>query len=97
MATARLAFISQGLGLIEWSPDSRYVYFVGLLEPEESEGQHLMRLSVEDGSLRSFPAISPSVAGPFTGLIVSSDDEHIGVVAGEPRQEIWRMTFNDRD
>ncbi len=77
---------------LAWSADSRYLFFLGTLEDGGSE--HLMRLSVEDGSLLSFPAISD--LGRWSGgLSVSADGRHISVVTGEKRLEIWRMTFND--
>jgi len=87
-ATARLASFTHS-NLSKWSRDGRYLFFVGMLE--EGGSPHLMRLSVDDGSLRSFRAIEARSLG---GLSISADGRHIAVVADRSTAEIWRMTFN---
>ena len=95
-ATARLARTQNDVrSSLVWSPDSRYLFFVGRLEEDEGTGYYPMRLSAEDGSVRSFPAIFGAAGGAELGPVsLSSDGRHITFVAGETRLEIWRMTFN---
>jgi len=71
-----------------WSSDGRYVVSQGWLEGQE--GRQLFRISAEDGSVIVLAEGSERFRQPR----VSPDGRHILVVAGERRQEIWRMTFN---